>query len=508
MSKWLATCMAIVLVMLTGCQSIGGLDVMKVMKKQLDITSYEAQQTMSIQFEPASGELKDEDAAMMKAFNDAGITLQVKVQDAEHFSMNGKLKASGDEIPFTIGWKDNRMALKLEGAKSPIVIGNEVNTRLLSTVQPASKQTKAFAESTLALFSKHAPNPQHASVKQVTEQVMGQSVALSQLHIEFGGDELVPWVKQLLQSALKDEEGTKAWFLEMGKWYAPMITAALAQAAPEMGGSVPDVLKDGELLGLTAYKLFQQQMPALISELEQGYDTWVKSNPDAAVLLGPETKLVLDLYADQDSNLRKMNTSLAIAVPSTAHAPFKKVTINQATEYGNLNGNVKADELEMSSYVSLTDPEMTPGKWLRHFDPASVAHKWLKQAGITKKWTTLPIASSNYDDWFYEGMPLTYTKNGTMMVPLRVISDEFDAKLKWESKTMLTITDDLTGAVTELTMNSKQAKVGGQTIVMPLAPEIKDGQLYVPVRSLAQMLGFTFTIQKNDGAGWLELTRE
>jgi len=506
--KWLAMCMAAVLVLLTGCQSIGGLDVTKVMKKQLDINSYEAQQTMSIHFEPASGKLRDDDTAMMKAFNDAQLTVQVKAQDAQRISMSGKLKVASDEVPFTIGWKDNRMALKLEGAKSPIVISNDMNTQLLSTVQPASKQLKAFTESTITLFGKHAPNPQNASVKQVTEQIMGQSLPLSQLHIEFGGNELVPWVKQLLQSALKDEEGMKAWFMEMGKWYVPMLTAALSQAAPEMEGEVPDMLKDGEAFGLSAYKMFKEQLPSIISQLDQGYEAWVKSNPDAAVLLGPDTKLVLDLYADQESNIRKLNASLAIAVPASAGAPFKKVTINQSTEYSNLNGNVKVDDVDFSSSVSLTDPEMTPGKWLRHFDPSSVAHKWLKQVGVTKKWTTIPVSTTNYDDWFYDDMALPYTKSGTMMVPLRFITEEFDAKLKWEGKTKLTITDDITGAVAELTMNSKQAKVGGQTLVMPLAPEVKDGQLYVPLRSLSQMLGFTFTINKHDGSQWLELNRE
>lgn len=506
--KWLALCMAIVLVMLTGCQSIGGIDVTKVLKKQLDIHAYEAQQTMSIHFEPASGKLKDEDAAMMKAFNDALLTVQVKAQDPEHFSMTGKLKVASDEVPFTIGLKDNRMVIKVEGAQSPIVIGEEMKT-MLSIVQPSTKQMKAFVESTFALLGKHAPNPANASVKQVTEQVMGQSLSLSQVHIEFGGNELIPWLKQLLQSALKDEEGLKAWFMEMGKWYAPMITAAIAQAGHEMEGEIPALLKDGELLGLTAYKMFKEQAPAIISELERSNDTWLKDNSGLTALLSGETKLVLDLYVDQNMNVRKSKASLAIAVPTSAEAPFTKVTINQSTEYSNVNGTVKADEWEAtSSYVSLTDPEMTPGKWLRHFDSSSVAHKWLKQAGITKKWTTIPVSASNYDEWFYEGMAMTYTKNGTMMVPLRVVTDEFDAKLKWEGKSKLTIIDDITGVVTELTMNSKQAKVGGQTVDMPLAPEEKDGQLYVPLRSLAQMLGFTFTINKSDGTQWLEMNRE
>lgn len=507
--KWLALCMAIVLLMLTGCQAIGGIDVTKVLKKQLDIHAYEAHQTMSIHFEPASGKLKEEDAAMMKAFNNALLTVQVKAQDPEHFSMTGKLKVASDEVPFAIGLKDNRMALKVEGAQSPIVIGDEMNTQMLSIVQPSTKQTKAFVESTIALLGKHAPNPANASVKQVTEQVMGQSLPLSQVHIEFGGNELIPWVKQLLQSALKDEEGMKAWFMEMGKWYTPMFMAAVAEAGHEMDEAIPSMLKDGELFGLTAYKLFKEQAPAIIAELERSNDTWLKDNPDLTALLSSDTKLVLDFYVDQDMNVRKSNTALAIAIPASAEAPFTKVTINQSTEYSNVNGKVKADEMEASSsYVSLTDPVMTPGKWLRHFDSSSVAHKWLKHAGITKKWTTMPVLTSDYDNWIYDGMAMAYTKNGTMMVPLRAVADEFDTKLKWEGKSKLTIIDDITGAVTELTMNSKQAKFGGQTIDMPLAPEEKDGQLYVPLRSLAQMLGFTFTINKDDGVQWLKMNRE
>nr|WP_282599908.1 copper amine oxidase N-terminal domain-containing protein [Paenibacillus dendritiformis] len=105
-------------------------------------------------------------------------------------------------------------------------------------------------------------------------------------------------------------------------------------------------------------------------------------------------------------------------------------------------------------------------------------------------------------------MPQPYVKNGTLMVPLRHVAEQFDASLTWDSKTKLSLVDDITGAVTQIELNSKKATVGGLEIDLPEAPELRDGQLYVPVRSLAYMLGLWLQKVEFYDSAWVDLIRK
>ncbi|CAH8769578.1 copper amine oxidase N-terminal domain-containing protein [Paenibacillus dendritiformis] len=504
---WVCAGLAALLLVLAGCQPIGGLDVPKLLLKQMEVTSYEGKQTVSIDIEAAKNEVPAEDAAALQMIDGAELTVDTKVQDDQRMSMEGVFKAAGRQLPFRLGLKDRAVTAWIDGAAAPIIISEAADPSW--GVSPlTTEDTRAIGRLALELFGKYAPNPSNISVKPVTEPVLGENLALKQVHLEFGGDELLPWAKELLRAAMKDKEGLKQWFVSAGRLLYPAATGALDDM-PLDQDVLPDVLNDGEAAGLSLYESFMEYAPELLAGLEQLEKDLPAYAPDAEALLGPATKLVMDLYADGELNIRKSKLQLTIALPSSAGAPFSSITIRQTSEMGRLNEDVKADEMDMTNAVALDDPEMTPGKWLRHFEAGSLARQWLKQSGATARTASLlmpvPGADTTYDPY---DMLQPYIKNGTLMVPLRHVAEQFDATLTWDSKTKLSLVDDITGAVTQLELNSKKATVGGLEIDLPEAPELRDGQLYVPVRSVAFMLGLWLQKVEFYDSTWIELIRK
>lgn len=77
-----------------------------------------------------------------------------------------------------------------------------------------------------------------------------------------------------------------------------------------------------------------------------------------------------------------------------------------------------------------------------------------------------------------------YTQNGTTLVPIRFISENMGATVSWDENTQLvTITKGDTTII--LTVGSKVAIVNGEELSLNVAPEIKDGSLMVPLRFIS-----------------------
>lgn len=94
---------------------------------------------------------------------------------------------------------------------------------------------------------------------------------------------------------------------------------------------------------------------------------------------------------------------------------------------------------------------------------------------------------------FYNGQPISldvapYIKNGTTLVPLRVITEIFEAELVWDAKEKkIAITND--GKLIVCWIGKKQAFVDGKEITLNAAPEIKEGKTTVPLRFFSEAFG-------------------
>lgn len=105
------------------------------------------------------------------------------------------------------------------------------------------------------------------------------------------------------------------------------------------------------------------------------------------------------------------------------------------------------------------------------------------------------IAFANSTNITINGTPLIfnsapYTKNDTTMVPMRIIFENFNAKVDWNDKTKQ-ITATTADTKILLTINSTTAIKNGTAINLSVAPEIVDGITFVPARFIAESFGAT-----------------
>lgn len=77
-------------------------------------------------------------------------------------------------------------------------------------------------------------------------------------------------------------------------------------------------------------------------------------------------------------------------------------------------------------------------------------------------------------------------KNGRMMVPLRVISENLGATVDW-SNSVVTITKD--DMKVTLKPNSSSAVKNGKTAKLDVQPYIKNDRVIVPLRFIAETFG-------------------
>jgi len=81
-----------------------------------------------------------------------------------------------------------------------------------------------------------------------------------------------------------------------------------------------------------------------------------------------------------------------------------------------------------------------------------------------------------------------FVLNGTTLVPLRVIAEAFDSKVEWNEEDQ-SITLTYSDVIIQLTIDSKEAIVDGHKIEMPEAPTISNGVTMVPLRFITENFG-------------------
>lgn len=76
-------------------------------------------------------------------------------------------------------------------------------------------------------------------------------------------------------------------------------------------------------------------------------------------------------------------------------------------------------------------------------------------------------------------------KNGTTLVPLRIISEQLKADVAWNARTK-TITIVKGSNTIEMKVGNKSAKLNHKSFKMNYAPQIINGYTYVPIRAVAE----------------------
>lgn len=484
---WLASSLVLLLVMLTGCQAVGGFDVNQGLLGTLKVKPQQSSSTISLHVEP-TGNASAEEREIIDAINSVSVSVyDAKVQSEDVVSAKGAVHYRGISLPVTMSLDRAGMMFTLEGAKKPFYIDLNQEEALAGFDQSAYRdKIRELVLKAFGLFIKHAPNPHNISVANVTENVYGEKVALTKLSVQLTGTELVQLVKPMLASLAQDEEGLKGLIgqgLDLATDIATSMggEASLKEELAVFGKNREEVLN-------TLYTKVKEGLNKVVSQYDANVDMMYTQVPELQTVLGSNTVLKTDLYFDGHKDLRKDRTELTVALPATEKLPVTSFTIRSESEIWNVNGAVMADKPDTSGGVVNVEG-LTPGGIVRNFDSGSQVYYFLKNVlHVTHKDMTIDPKDSYY---------LLVTKKGTTMIALHDLTDELDAKLEWDATAkQVTVTDDITGAKFVIKPGMKQIKVDDRTIGLPQPVFIdKDGTLYVPLRQAAAALGAKVTVQ-------------
>ncbi len=81
-----------------------------------------------------------------------------------------------------------------------------------------------------------------------------------------------------------------------------------------------------------------------------------------------------------------------------------------------------------------------------------------------------------------------YVKDSRTLVPVRFISESMGADVGWDASSS-TVTITIDGKVLKLVIGNKTLQVGKEKISLDVAPEIKEGRTFLPLRSISEAVG-------------------
>ncbi|WFA84301.1 copper amine oxidase N-terminal domain-containing protein [Paenibacillus amylolyticus] len=501
----MAVPLVLLMVVLTGCQAVGGVDVGKAMANGASIKSGESRQSMNINIEPAKEFATEKDLEMIELINSISLDIdQAKMKDAKTASIKGTLSMEGTKLPFHLSMNESQLVIDLDGAQKPLYMSldtfQDAQALPMVDTKALEKQLEEISPKLFSFVLKHLSNPKNISVTPVQESVNGEALSLSKLHLEVSGEEMLAMVKPFLTSISKDEQGLKDLIGDLYDVSYPVL-----EAVNEVEGGGDDTLnsivpesKDEAVASL--YAIIKVGLDSMLVNYDQELNNLLNETPEFKTVFGTETKLKLDFYLDSKLDIRKQNFELKVALPASEDLPVNSVTVSGDSEQWNIGGTVAVDEVDISGGVmDLMKDDITPGQMLRNFDSNSLAYQLLKdEAGITSKSVVL------FPDDEYAG---AITVKNTTFVPLRYVSEELDAEVKWtKGSNQIVVIDDITGDEIVLTVGSKKATVAGKEVTMVESAYVgKDGKTYVPLRFMAESLGAT--VDKEQETGWIYIDR-
>ncbi len=208
-------------------------------------------------------------------------------------------------------------------------------------------------------------------------------------------------------------------------------------------------------------------------ELTKGTDGIVY----AAVFEGNDSKFDLEfMYKDGDSLKRKIDVS------------YNSEDINAKYLMDNTVVTKSVFDATVKKYMDIGNDTSSAFNFAPRIemDKKSDVDAVIKQAKAEKDDNIIQVLI-NGESLITDNDPVI--ANGTTMVPMRDIFEALDAKIDWEGATKSVIATKGSKAI-KLTVNSNEAVVNGNTVVLDNAPYINsNGTTMVPLRFISEALG-------------------
>ncbi|NOV01782.1 copper amine oxidase N-terminal domain-containing protein [Paenibacillus planticolens] len=492
----LSAALVFLLLMLTGCQAVQGLDIAAAIKNSAAVKSFESKGSLQIELVPGdTSKLTADEQKSLSALQNVKIELtNVKSQNAQQLSADGSITYGKGTIPFKLATEGTKLLISIEGAKKPIVYdllaGSNVSFMNMLPAVIQEQFGNKIAEVKPAIIGfilANTANPSNITVSAVTDKVNGADLSLQKAHIELNGTELASLLRKLFSNILADEAGLKELLNQLYDALSPVIEEQISAGSSDF---TLKVLGNKEFaLGLV-YQPIHDFLETTADSLEKAIagDTEQGPSPLHGLFDGKST-LQADIYTDADKLVHKQALALSMPLPDkgTGVAGLK---LSFVSETWNANKPVTAATIDISGgAVQMGTEASSIYHMLNNLDKQSLFYKMLREdMKVTKKEVSLKLtdgAASPSDT----PQPFINEDNKTM-VPVRFISEKLGAEVGWNGDLQeVTIKDLLSGTTIILKLDSKLATVDGAAIELESAATLHNGSTFVPIRFIAESLG-------------------
>lgn len=520
--------LAMLLVVLTGCQPVGNVDLNRVLLNQLDLKATEGSGYLELTFDIDETTVSDP-AFLEKNGFPPGFDLtrfsslklgfdRMKVDEEGDMWLEGALEWGDGSVPFSIHTDEQTMLVRLDDVSRPIAISladetvpvpAEDRQQLVESFRGVTKRVGAYLINNL-------PNPSSIRVTRTSEPINGVTESLVNVQAEWNGEELAKLIPAYLDALVQDEQGLNdavravlEWTVEMESMLQGVILEQTESdpASGDLPASEPSREETAESLSDEArQQIVEEQLPQavegvkfILQMIRNELASLQKDDPAAwAAVFHKGHGFRFNLYVDSSLTVRKLEQEFrvdlaAIAGQNGEPLPVRGVTLRVAEERWNVNGDVDVPDVTVPR-SALTEEEldgMKAYRFLRLVNPDSALYRLLKHdLAIDDQQAEL------YDSWdgpFVE-------RNGVLYVPLRKTLDDFDIQV-WYDKPSGTIRfyDGPTGREFALRPGSAEVQVNGETVRWAHPALTMKGSLYVPADEFFKLFGATYERQTSEG---------
>jgi len=358
------------------------------------------------------------------------------------------------------------------------------------------KATAAVENSAFSIV-KNTPLPATSAIDEVRVEINGRQEELKRLRIQADGGALSGMLLGMLQGLVSNNNELQK---VAGSLYdlSSSYNASRLERLREIDPDSEETIALQQYLGdrnAVVDALYDELKSAIKEILAKSKGNKSKTGDDSS-LLG-QAAMEFELYY-KGSIGRAASLQLYLPLPSSSESPLKGITISYAMQRWDVGKELTIQAIDMSKgkldYFRKDGsyPFASPFELLRFFDKESAARALLEAFDVAGVDVDFPLAPGTIKGE-KAGLAGTraYTENGVTLVPLRFVSEQLYADVKWDGKKReITISDAASGRVILLTIGSTTAYVNGKPIKLQVSPMVSpSGKTYVPVRFIAETLG-------------------
>ncbi|MDF2660663.1 MAG: copper amine oxidase N-terminal protein [Paenibacillus sp.] len=502
-AKWLILALLVVVV---GCQSLGGLDLNRALITGMDTESMQQSVTVSLHMKTDPSKLSEETKAMVDLWNDAKLEIRnMKMENWDRMSLQGQLTLAKGAIPFQAFMNSEHLVLKVDGLSKAIVIpltepdGSTAAFAAVTEKLQKEYQAKGIDKSMASLIVSNLPNPKSIQVTSGTEKIQNETVNVYKLETSLDGTELVPLTKTFIRNLTKDDANFKKFIGEMYDVLWPVLKPYLEkedESSPLLPGSPfgspfgssMDGLKESLMEAASDKELAVDMIHTTAKQLLYialiGIDSAGRSDePGIQAMLSKQTQVKARLAFDQSFNLRKSELDLAFPAPDGGDQGITALQFKIQSETWDINKPVKADVLDAGKTPFVMGTSRSPAELMEEVDPESLLGELIALEMNKYEPATVYIPLQVSDEF---GPYEAYLHEGISYIDLELLAAYMGADVSYEDEA-ITVTG-MWFTTIELAADSSEAVVDDEAYEMD-GPVIKQGEsYYVPLRFIAEHL--------------------